>query len=116
MVTDLTQSVISVVRSRCPTCYNAMMTKPFQAVYESGVLKPLEPLSLAEHEVVTLIVAGGGDSSPPDEVLGEMEDRDMLAIAEREGQGAIPLEELRERLKSIRGSMSDVIISERGEY
>lgn len=48
--------------------------------------------------------------------MGNMLDRNMLAIAEREGQGEIPLEELRERLSSIRGPMSEVVMSERGEY
>ena len=104
--------------------YNTCMSKPFQAIFESGVLKPLQALSLAEHEVVTLIVANDhgdttvatreGTPSPglPDELL----DHDLMAIAEQEADGEIPLEELRDRLSSIRGSMSDVIISERGEY
>lgn len=93
------------------------MTKPFQAIFESGVLKPLEPLPLNEREVVTLIVAGV-DSSPPNDERwdDDMLDHDLLAVAEREAEGEIPLEELRERLKSIRGSMSDVVINERGDY
>ena len=93
------------------------MTKRFQAVYESGVLKPLEPLAIDEHEVVTLIVTrGNGCPSRGDGLRDDLIDHDLMAIAEREGDGAIPLEELRERLKSIRGSMSDVVIDERGEY
>lgn len=32
------------------------MQQHIQAVYEAGVLKPLEPLELVEHEVVSLVV------------------------------------------------------------
>jgi hypothetical protein len=46
----------------------------------------------------------------------EMIDHDALAVAEREGADAVSIEELREMLKCIPGSMSDAIISERGDY
>ena len=94
------------------------MNKPFQAIYEAGVLKPLEPLSLAEHQLGSLIAEQPNGAVPGDEVAGQEDwlDRDALALAEREGEGAIPLEQLREQLKSIRGSLSDVVISERGDY
>lgn len=93
------------------------MTKSFQAVYESGVLKPLEPLSLAEREVVTLVVAQGDGSSTAGHLVNDdLLDDDALAIAEREGDTSVTLEQLHEMLKSIPGSMSDDIISERGEY
>lgn len=94
-----------------------MMSKQIQAVFESGVLKPLQPLALAEHEVVTLTITHEreeGRSQRPftDDII----DHDAVATAEHEGAGAISIEELREMLKSIPGSLSDVIISERGEY
>jgi predicted DNA-binding antitoxin AbrB/MazE fold protein len=93
------------------------MNKPFQAVFEAGVLKPLEPLSLGEHEVVTLIVApASGTPSPDKDPDDDIVDKDALAVAEREGDETISLEQLHELLKSIPGSMSDVVISERGEY
>ncbi|MGH7138077.1 MAG: antitoxin AF2212-like protein [Pirellulales bacterium] len=93
------------------------MSKPFQAIFELGVLKPLEPLSLAEHEVVTLIVANGDGATTIDVQLDDgIIDHDALAIAEREGDAGISLEQLHELLKSIPGSMSDTVIEERGEY
>lgn len=95
------------------------MTKPFQAIFESGVLKPLEPLSLGEHEVVTLTIAQSPANHAPangEPLRDDWRDHDAIATAEREGAGAISIQELREMLKSIPGSLSDVIISERGEY
>ncbi|HQU45762.1 MAG TPA: DUF104 domain-containing protein [Pirellulales bacterium] len=93
------------------------MNKPFQAIFDGGVLKPIGPVPFGDHEVVTLIVAHGNGSASADEpVDDDLIDHDALAIAEREGQRAVSLEELHELLKSIPGSMSDVVIEDRGEY
>lgn len=37
------------------------------AVYEGGVLRPLTPLDLREHEVVTVSISPAGQSLTPDE-------------------------------------------------
>lgn len=92
------------------------MNKSFQAVFEAGVLKPLEPLPLQDHDIVTLIVANGGGSQILDDEPDDFIDHDALAVADCEGEGAISLEQLHELLKSIPGSMSDTVIEERGEY
>jgi len=83
------------------------------AVYENGVLRPLQPLDLKEHEHVLVSVL---KTAPR---LG----RSSLAVEyvekiQRELQGAEPipgLEEVRRRLGKIPGSMAAQIISERGE-
>jgi predicted DNA-binding antitoxin AbrB/MazE fold protein len=53
----------------------------FQAVYEHGVLRPLEPLRLQESEVVSLIIQSSeqqlNDRTSSDEELGRRQ-RDML--------------------------------------
>ena len=92
------------------------MNKSFQAIFESGVLKPLEPLPLKDRDVVTLIVAGRNGSPPVEDEWDDIIDHDLVATAEAEAEGEIPLEELRKRLSKIRGSMSDVVIEERGDY
>ena len=91
-----------------------MVAMPLQvdAVYENGVLRPLQPLDLREHEHVLVSVVKA-------EVLG----RSNLAIEyiekiKREQQDAEPapgLEEVRRRLAKIPGSMAAEIIAERGE-
>jgi predicted DNA-binding antitoxin AbrB/MazE fold protein len=40
------------------------MFTSFDAVYEDGVLKPLVPLPLNEHEKVRVIVSNGGQATP----------------------------------------------------
>jgi predicted DNA-binding antitoxin AbrB/MazE fold protein len=40
------------------------MLTSFDAVYEDGVLKPLVPLPLNEHEKVRVIVSNGGHTPP----------------------------------------------------
>jgi predicted DNA-binding antitoxin AbrB/MazE fold protein len=83
------------------------------AVYENGVLRPLQPLDLKEHEHVLVSVL---KTAP---TLG----RSSLAVEyveqiKRELQDAEPipgLEEVRRRLAKIPGSMAAEIIAERGE-
>lgn len=92
------------------------MDKSFQAVYESGVLKPLESLPLNDREVVTLIVAGRNGSQPIEDEWHDIIDHDAITTAEQDVEGELPLDELRRRLSKIQGSMSDIVISERGDY
>jgi predicted DNA-binding antitoxin AbrB/MazE fold protein len=83
------------------------------AIYENGVLRPLQPLDLKEHEHVLVSVL---KTAP---TLG----RSSLAVEyieriKRELQDAEPipgLEEVRRRLAKIPGSMATEIIAERGE-
>lgn len=82
------------------------------AVYENGVLRPLQPLDLKEHEHVVVSVV-------KDQVRG----RSNLAVEyietiKRELEGAQPApghEEVRRRLAKIPGSMAAEIVAERGD-
>jgi len=83
------------------------------AVYENGVLRPLQPLDLTEHEHVVISVAR---TSP-------VPSRSSLAVEyierlrkEMENAGPAPgLGEVRRRLTRISGSMADEIIAARGD-
>lgn len=94
------------------------MNKPVQAVFEGGVLKPLEPLSLAEHELVSLMIERSNRGTGDPQATGDDDwaDRDILELANLEGDASLPLEQLHDELKSIRGSLSDLVIAERGDY
>jgi predicted DNA-binding antitoxin AbrB/MazE fold protein len=83
-----------------------------EAIYEEGVLRPLQPLDLKEHErVIVSIVTATAPGGPKLDV-------EYTEKIKRELQDAGPapgLEEVRRRLAKISGSMAAEIISERGE-
>jgi predicted DNA-binding antitoxin AbrB/MazE fold protein len=83
------------------------------AVYENGVLRPLQPLDLKEHERVVVSVV----KAPP--VPGRScLDVEYIARIRSELPGAETspgLEEVRRRLAKIHGSMAAEIVAERGD-
>ena len=83
------------------------MSKTVTAVYENGVLRPLEPLALKEHQRVTVSV-----SDPVEPWLDhEYMERVRKDVA---GMGPAPsLEEVRKALSKIPGKLSDDIRAER---
>jgi len=87
-----------------------MPRKRIKAVYEDGVLRPNEPLDLAEGEVVSLTIYVGG--VPEDKEEDEDDDEYIPLIAE-EGDPNITWEQVHEALKSIPGSLADQIIRDR---
>lgn len=87
------------------------MVVDIDAIHENGVLRPLEPLGLAENERVTVAVHRADDDDDPDWL-----DRDFLEFAKREADPSITLDEVRARLAKIGGSFSVAVIADRGEY
>lgn len=82
------------------------MEKTVQAVYEGGVLRPLEPIALEDRQEVTVTISDKGTIpldhplvASPDEWAGAGDD--------------ISLDEVRHALSTIRGSLSETIIDER---
>jgi predicted DNA-binding antitoxin AbrB/MazE fold protein len=84
------------------------MTKNLQAVYEKGVLRPLEPLDLREQQLVNVTVS---DEAPPEPWL----DAECLAACAGEADEAVSLDEVRAALAKIPGSLTDDFIAEREE-
>lgn len=88
------------------------MVRKILAVYEDGLLRPLEPLPLAESQRITLTIsdAASGHSQPDREILERVK-AEAAAI-----QVAPTIEEVRAALASIPGSLAEEIIAERGDY
>ena len=88
------------------------MVQQVEAVYENGVLRPLEPLPLTESQRVRLTIADlGSDRSRVDLNLVER------ARAEAATMETVPtIDEVRAALASIPGSLSQDVIAERGDY
>lgn len=82
------------------------MEKTVQAVYVNGVLRPLQPLLLAERQQVTLTISDGRSCNPllvsPDEWSDAAHDN-------------IGLGEVRRALSTIHGSLSEAVLEERRE-
>ena len=89
------------------------MTNHVDAVYENGVLRPLEPLPLEEHQRVRVTISSiSGDSLAP------LVDQSFLQQARKEvaAAGYIPThEELRRMTAKDTSSWSEAIIAEREE-
>ena len=89
------------------------MTNHVDAVYENGVLRPLEPLPLEEHQRVRVTISSiSGDSLAP------LVDQSFLEQARKEvaAAGYIPThEELRRMTAKDTSSWSEAIIAEREE-
>ena len=88
------------------------MSIQVDAVYENGVLKPLQPLDLIEHEHVVLNVVKAFDAACPSSLL----DVAYIESLRKHLDGAEPapgLDEVRRRLAKIPGSMTADFIAER---
>jgi predicted DNA-binding antitoxin AbrB/MazE fold protein len=87
--------------------YTIRMEKTVQAVYEDGVLRPLEPILLEERQEVTVTISDQGNI-PCDHPLLASSDEWASAAGDQ-----ISLDEVRRALASIRGSLSEAVIDER---
>jgi predicted DNA-binding antitoxin AbrB/MazE fold protein len=85
------------------------MTINLQAIYEKGMLRPLEPLDLREQQLVTvtLTVEGGGAAEHA------LLDEEFLAYCDTLADDGVPLEAVRQALAKIPGALTDDVRAER---
>jgi predicted DNA-binding antitoxin AbrB/MazE fold protein len=83
------------------------MTRSLQAVYEHGVLRLLEPHSLAEHQQVTVTIS--------DQAEDEWLDASFLHYLEPQADDSIDISQVRTALSKISGSMTGDFQLERNE-
>lgn len=89
------------------------MIKQVEAVYENGMLRPLEPLSLEEHQHVTVVISEA-HAVPERSHM----DADYLAAvrAEVAAMGSIPtLDEIHRITSKDPSSWAEAIVAEREE-
>jgi predicted DNA-binding antitoxin AbrB/MazE fold protein len=84
------------------------MPKQVDAIYEGGVLKPLEPLSLPEKERVRVTISQVADE--------DWMDVEFMDSCGEDSDASIRLEDVRAALSKIRGSMDEAVDEVRGEY
>lgn len=84
------------------------MTKTLSAIYENGLLRPLEPLSLNEHQRVSVTVSDVA-IDPVDKWL----DHEYMTMVDSMDEPVPSLSEVRQILSKIPGDLSDTIRAER---
>jgi predicted DNA-binding antitoxin AbrB/MazE fold protein len=87
------------------------MRKTLRAIYENGVLRPLEPLGLQEHQQVAIVVSELPIARSEEEWL----DVDYLQHAAREADDSVSLEAVRAALAKIPHSLTADFVDERDE-
>ena len=85
------------------------MDEVVPAIFEDGVLRPLKELSLRSKERVVLRIEREPDRED------ELEDKGFLEYCRKEGDPSITLEEVRQALAVIPGSMTAACSAERDE-
>jgi predicted DNA-binding antitoxin AbrB/MazE fold protein len=85
-----------------------MLRLHVEAIYEGGVLRPLQPLNLLEHEQVSLVVAPHG----PDL---ELEPTEYTSFVAEDADADMSWTEIQNILAKIPGSMVDDFDRERDE-
>ena len=85
------------------------MSKQIEAIYEHGVLRPLEPLDQDEYQRVTITIADDGAGEE------DLFDPAFTRWCAEQSRNAPSLEEVRQALSKIQGSMADVVMAERDE-
>ena len=86
------------------------MTKQIEALYANGVLHPLEPLALNEHQRVTVLISDLALLEPTRLDVEYIE----RAKEEVAGMAQIPtLEEVQKRLSKIPGALTHDFLAER---
>jgi predicted DNA-binding antitoxin AbrB/MazE fold protein len=84
------------------------MLKEVEAIYEKGVLRPLEPLPLSEREHVKLTVSRSLEN--------DWLDIEVMDACAAEADPTVTLEQVRTSLAKIRGSMDQAIDEGRRDY
>lgn len=84
------------------------MTHRVRAIYEGGVLRPLEPLPLAEQRVVEVVVSDDDFKTPPARFVSAEE-------YSRYADDSVTLEQVRRSLAKIPGSLAEDFMAERNE-
>ena len=86
------------------------MTRTLSAVFENGVLRPLEPLDLQESQRVSITVF-----DTPEDLLDELLDHEYMAAIDAMDEPEPTLEEVHAALSKIPGNLSDDVRAEREE-
>lgn len=92
------------------------MQQLIHAIYENGVLRPLEPLELAERELVSLAIERQKGIEPESFEQDAWLDEEAVKHSRLIADPSITLADVRQALRGIQGELSDAVSQQRGEY
>ncbi len=97
------------------------MPEIITAIYENGVLRPLKPLSLQEHQTVQIQVLAEDSGDELEQITQSLVAAGLLTPPPQreniEPVSEAAWRELTDKLKAIPGKpLSEIIIEERGEW
>jgi predicted DNA-binding antitoxin AbrB/MazE fold protein len=79
------------------------MHREIRAIYENGILRPIEPLDLEEQQRVRIRIEDGNS-------VADLLDTEFMEWCTRKSAGHVPsIEEVRQILSKIKDAMADVI-------
>ena len=85
------------------------MTRSLQAIYENGVLRPLEPLPYKEHQQLSVTVSDAAAAAD------DLVDAEFLRDCESRADDSVSIETVRAALAKIPGSQAEEIRRERDD-
>jgi predicted DNA-binding antitoxin AbrB/MazE fold protein len=85
------------------------MSKSLRAVYENGVLRPLEPLDLPDKKQVTVVIT---EAQEDDESWLDVE---FMRLSQGDADESLTLESVRQSLAKIPGSLTSDFVAERDD-
>ncbi len=88
-----------------------LMTRQLEAIFQDGVLRPLQPLSLLEDQKVLVTIT----IVPTDLAESDYLDTELHRYCEARADSSITLEQVRKELAAIHGSIADDLIIFREE-
>ncbi len=97
------------------------MSEIITAVYENGVLRPLSPLSLQEHQIVRIQVVTEEPATDEQQIIQSLVAAGLVTPPSRRGDVEPVSEEARRELAQRLGQcpgkpLSEIIIEERGPW
>jgi hypothetical protein len=87
------------------------MVEHFEAIFENGVLRPVQALDWPDQQRVSLAVT----AIDADDDLGGLIDTEAHSAAHLEADDSITLDEVRRRLAKIPGSMAEFVSAQRDD-
>jgi predicted DNA-binding antitoxin AbrB/MazE fold protein len=85
------------------------MNRTVEAIYTNGTFRPLEPVTCQEQERVLLTVENAGT---PDDILLDSE---FLTYCETQGDDSVSLEQVRQALAKIPGTLAHDVRADRDQ-